>query len=143
MISLALGKVGDIKTNKDLNKRLNTLLSLIQSYIEEPSVLRNKIAHGQWVNALNRENTSKNEVLSTRLQQLDPVELGKRVKIHRYLGFIVRDLVQSPKAGFHNHYWTNIVNLENYITKTGMWSLESKKQLLSKKPINFVSKFQG
>ena len=140
MLELALDKVGDSQTNKDLNKRLVKLISLIKSYIEEPSVLRNKIAHGQWVNALNRENTSKNDDLTTQIENLDPIEIGKRVQIHRFLGFIVRDLVQSPKAGFHNHYWTNIVNLEQVIKQTQNWSLTSKKQLLSKKPIQYESK---
>lgn len=137
MIHLALSKVGDPKTSRDLNGRLNKLLSLIKSYIEEPSILRNKIAHGQWINALNSENTAMNQELSDQLSKLDFVELGKRVDIHQYLGFIVRDLVQSPKAGFHNHYWTNVVNLENYVNKTKNWSIESKRIRLSKKPIKY------
>lgn len=143
MINLALSKVGDIKTNADLKRRLDTLLSLIKDYIEEPSILRNRIAHGQWVNALNRENTSTNKDISKKLDELDPVEIGKRIEIHRYLGFIVRDLVQSPKAGFHKHYWTNIVNLEKYLNDTKSWSLKSKKLFLSKKPIQYKQKGNG
>lgn len=137
MIRKALEKVGDPEANKDLGKRLDTILSLVKDYIEEPSILRNKIAHGQWVNALNRENTSVNQGLTKDLDELDPIELQKRVKIHYYMGCIVRDLVQSPKAGFHRHYWTNIVNLESYINKTKNWSLESKRQALLKKPIKY------
>lgn len=137
MIEKALEKVGDPNTNRDLGSRLETLLSLVKHYIEEPSILRNKIAHGQWLNALNRENTAINQILSTALDELDPVEIGKRVEIHRFMGFIVRDLVQSPKAGFHKHYWTNIVNLETYMKETENWSLESKKLGLSKKPIKY------
>lgn len=139
MIKKALEKVGDSNTNRDLGRRLETLLSLVKDYIEEPSILRNKIAHGQWVNALNRDNTAVNDVLNKSLDELDPVEIGKRVEIHRFMGFIVRDLVQSPKAGFHKHYWTNIVNLENYLKETESWSLESKKLALSKKPIKYKS----
>jgi len=139
MIKKALEKVGDPNTNRDLGRRLETLLSLVKDYIEEPSILRNKIAHGQWVNALNRDNTAVYDVLSKSLDELDPVEIGKRVEIHRFMGFIVRDLVQSPKAGFHKHYWTNIVNLENYLKETESWSLESKKLALSKKPIKYKS----
>ncbi len=139
MIKKALEKVGDPNTNRDLGRRLETLLSLVKDYIEEPSILRNKIAHGQWVNALNRDNTAVNDVLSKSLDELDPVEIGKRVEIHRFMGFIVRDLVQSPKAGFHKHYWTNIVNLENYLKETESWSLESKKLSLSQKPIKYKS----
>lgn len=140
MISKALKKVGDPETNKDLRKRLDTLLSLVKEYIEEPSVLRNKIAHGQWVNALNRENTAVNQALTKDLDQLDSVDLQKRIEIHRFMGCIVRDLVQSPKAAFHRHYWTNIVNLESYMDKTKNWSLKSKKQQLLKKPIKYEAR---
>lgn len=136
MISIAIDKVADIKINADIKNRLKTLLDLVSLYIEDPSILRNKIAHGQWLNALNRENTAKNNVLSIQLDQLDPIQLGKRVEVHQYLGYIVRDLVQSPKAGFHNYYWTNIVNLEEFIKKTANWSLESRKKALAKKPIH-------
>jgi hypothetical protein len=139
MINKALEKVGDIDANKDLDRRLVTLLSLVNDYIEEPSILRNKIAHGQWVNALNRDNTAVNNDWSKLLDDLDPVEIGKRVEIHRFMGFIVRDLVQSPKAGFHKHYWTNIVNLENFMKETHNWSLQSKHLALSKKPIKYKS----
>jgi hypothetical protein len=143
MIRLALTKVGNTQTNRDLKGRLDKLLALIKSYVEEPSILRNKIAHGQWVNALNGENSAKNQELSTQLENLDSVELGKRLDIHQYLGFIVRDLVQSPKAGFHKHYWTNIVNLESYIEKTKNWSIESKKNNLLKKPITYKRQNTG
>jgi hypothetical protein len=139
MINKALEKVGDTNTNRDLGRRLETLLALVTDYIEEPSILRNKIAHGQWVNALNRENTAVNVALSKSLNELDSVEIGKRIEIHRFMGVIVRDLVQSPKAGFHKYYWTNIVNLENYIKETQNWSLDSKKLALSKKQIKYKS----
>lgn len=138
MINMALEKVGDLNKNKDLKSRLDKLLSIVNDYIEEPSVLRNKIAHGQWINALNRDNTAINTEITQKLDQLDPIEIGKRIEIHRYMGFIVRDLVQSPKAGFHKHYWTNIVNLETYMAHTKTWSLASKKALLLKKPIKFM-----
>ena len=137
MINLALSKVGDVQTNKDLKGRLEKLIALVNDYIEEPSILRNKIAHGQWINALNRECTKTNDELSKKLDELDPIEINKRIAIHRYMGLIVRDLVQSPKAGFHRHYWTNIVNLEAYIDETKDWSFETKKKLLSDKPIKF------
>jgi hypothetical protein len=138
MLKLALQKVGDKSKSKDLERRLETLLTIVEKYIEEPSIIRNKIAHGQWVVALNRENTSKNEHLTDQLEELDPIIIEKRFEIHKFLGFIVRDLVQSPKAGFHKHYWTNIVNLETFMKKTQNWSLESKREKLIIKPITYT-----
>ncbi|OQX01612.1 MAG: hypothetical protein BWK80_59580, partial [Desulfobacteraceae bacterium IS3] len=138
LLEEAMKKVGDTSLNKDLKKRLQTLIQLIDKFIEEPSILRNKIAHGQWVHALNRENTAKNQDITNQLSSLDPVEIERRFEIHRYLGFIVRDLIQSPKAGFHRHYWTNIVNLEMYTQKTANWSATTRKIKLSVKPISYI-----
>ena len=135
MIELALAKVGNLELKPDLKDRLDRLLILVSVYIKEPSLIRNKMAHGQWLHALNSENTALNSELSQKLAKLDSVEIGKGIQVHRYLGFIVRDLVQSPKASFHNHYWTNIVNLEQYLKSTEKWTLASKKTQLSKKPI--------
>jgi len=137
MLELALKKVGDKSQSKDLESRLETLFKIVNEHIEESSIIRNKIAHGQWMFALNRENTAKNEHLTCLLDRLDPVEIEKKFEIHKYLGFIVRDLVQSPTVGFHKHYWTNIVNLEIYMNKTKDWSLESKRKKVVVKPITY------
>ena len=49
MLDIALQKVGDWNTNKDLETRRTTLKKIIGEYIEKPQELRNKIAHGQWI----------------------------------------------------------------------------------------------
>lgn len=133
MLELAMTKVGDVNRNKDINTRLARLLNMVSEYIEEPSIIRNKLAHGQWKNALNRDNTSKNIDLSAKIANLDPVIIEKKFEIHRFLGYIVRDLVQSPKAGFHNHYWTNMVNLEEYLNRTINWNSQTKALKLQAK----------
>lgn len=137
MLENAMRKVGDTATRGDLNNRLRKLVNIAKDYIAEPSEIRNKIAHGEWINALNSAVTATNPITSQILKQLDPVLVEKRFEIHRYMGYIVRDLIQSPKAGFHKHYWTNIVNLEDYMKKTASWNLNTKKVLLLKKPISY------
>jgi hypothetical protein len=137
MLDLAMEKVGNTKKRVDLRQRLDKLWGLVDTYIEEPSIIRNKIAHGQWVRALNRDNTKENFDLTAALQALDPVILMKMFEIHRYIGEIVRDLVQSPVAGLHHRYWGTIVKLENYQRNTQGWSLESKRAKLALKPIKF------
>lgn len=134
MIEIALSKVGRWQKGSDLPNRKKKLLSIIKEYIQEPSQLRNKIAHGQWVVALNRENTAQNQELTQKLQTLDFVEITKWFKVHSFLGFIVRDLVQSPQKGFHNNYWTNLTELEMYLNRTKRWNTTSKKIELSRKP---------
>src|SRR5690606_31788658 len=135
MIDLAMDKEGDWRNTKDLLDRRNSLIKIISDYIISPSILRNKIAHGQWEFALNRENTKENEDLTTKLNDLNIVEVTKWFDIHQFMGLIIRDLVQSPKKGFHNNYWVNLTKLEEYLIKSKTWTLETKKAELKKKPI--------
>ena len=127
LLDKSMSRVGDAQLNKDLRARLTKLETMTKIYIEDPSIIRNKIAHGQWIHALNRRNTAKNEAMTLGISNLDPVEIMKNRKIHQYFGYIVRDLMQSPTKGFHRHYWTNIVNLEQFISKSRNWTLNSKK----------------
>ena len=135
MIDLAMDKVGDWNNTKDLLDRRNSLLQIISDYIISPSILRNKIAHGQWEFALNRENTKENKDLTAQLKDLNIVEISKWFDIHQFMGLIIRDLIQSPKKGFHNNYWVNLTNLEESLIKSKNWTLETKKSQLKKKPI--------
>jgi hypothetical protein len=135
MIDLAFDKVGDWKNKSDLLTRRNSLRKTIEDFIITPSILRNKIAHGQWEFALNRDNTKENEELTNQLKDLDVVEITKWFEIHQYLGRIIRDLIQSPKKGFHNNYWVNLTDLEKYLIKAKTWTLETKKERLKMKPI--------
>lgn len=127
LITLAIEKVGDIDKSDDLSKRKETIINIITNHVEQPSILRNKIAHGQWVHALNREHTKESTSFTDNLANLDYVKIDILFKIHEYLGAIMRDLVQSPKKSFHTNYWEIIIKLENYIKKTENWSIETRK----------------
>jgi hypothetical protein len=137
MVHLALKKVGKWSKNSDWQNRRKRLGEIIENYINSPTVLRNKVAHGQWFHALNTDNTAENIDLTKKLAELDFVELDKYFEVHKYLGLIIRELVQSPKKGFHQNYWVHMTALEEYVDKTRNWNIESKKSKLSKKkPIN-------
>lgn len=133
MIQIALSKVGNWQKNKDIQNRRIKLYEIIDKYLEPPSLIRNKLAHGQWVNALNRKNTKRNESLTEELKNLDFVEITKWFEVQRLFGFILRDLIQSPKKGFHNNYWVYITELESFLEKTKDWNFESKKKRLIRK----------
>jgi hypothetical protein len=135
MIDLAMDKVGEWRIIADLEARRNSLHKIISDFVTTPSILRNKIAHGQWEFALNRENTKENKDLTTDLNNLDVVMITKWFDVHQFLGLIIRDLIQSPKKGFHNNYWTNLTNLEQYLLTSSSWTLATKKQKLQLKPI--------
>ena len=133
MIDLAMNKVGDWNNNVDLMGRRNKLHEIIGKYIEEPQGIRNKIAHGQWVHALNSQNTNENEDITQKISDLNVVELTIWAKIHQYLAYIIRDLVQSPQIGHHNNYWVNLIELEQFIIESSNWTIEKRKERLSKK----------
>ncbi len=128
LIELAINKVGNINKSSDLQTRKETIINIISNHVEKQSILRNKIAHGQWVHAVNREHTKESFDFTSDLNNLDYVKIDILFKIHQYLGLILRDLVQSPKKGFHHNYWSNITKLENYIQKTVGWSIETRKE---------------
>ena len=130
MLDIALQKVGDRKKNKDLEKRRTLLKKYISEYIEKPQELRNKIAHGQWIHALNSNNTKENPATTSRIEDLNVVKIMIWFEVHQYLCFIIRDLIQSPKKGFHNNYWTNLTNLEEFLKESEVWTLEKRVQRL-------------
>lgn len=135
MINLAFLKVGDPSTDPVLNSRLNHLLLLVKNQIEKPSLLRNKIAHGQWVKALNAASNKVNSDLTNQLDGLDAVQIFRQVEMHQYLGSIVRDLVQSPGRGFGRDYARHIADLDSYAVRTQNWSVQDKRKELLRKPI--------
>ena len=136
MIDLAMNKVGDWNNVNDLLNRRNELHNIVAIYIEEPQGLRNKIAHGQWVHALNNINTNENQDTTNRMKNLDVVKITIWLEIHQYLAYIIRDLVQSPQKGFHNNYWVNLVKLNDYIANSQNWTIEKRIERIRNKKIN-------
>ena len=126
MIDIALDKVGNYQTNSDLRIKRDKIRDIIDEYIEKPQLIRNKIAHGQWVHALNNPMTGENVVTTSEILRLDVVEVSKWFEIHQYLCFIVRDLIQSPSKGFHNNYWVNYTRLEEFFLRSSSWTLEKR-----------------
>lgn len=120
-------------TNTDLLSRRSELQNIIDNYIKNPSELRNKIAHGQWDFALNRENTAENTVKTQELNDLTVIQISIWSEVHQYLGLIVRDLIQSPKNGFHRNYWTNLVALQQFITDSNSWTMS--KRIATLRPV--------
>lgn len=138
MIDLAFKKDGDTNTDPENKARLDKLLLLIKVHIDGPSKLRNKIAHGQWVKALNSTATKVNRSLTSQLGQLDSVQIRRQIDMHQFLGRLIRDLIQSPKNGFGRDYLKNIAALEDFIIKSQHWSIQTKKVRLLRKPIKYM-----
>lgn len=123
-----------ITSNQDKSRVRECLEQLkLEKYLEAPARIRNKLAHGQWVQAFNQNNTKLDPELSKRIETLDYVHILNSVEVHRHLSYFFRDLIQSPTKGFMNRYENHIKNLEDHIRKTSHWSIASKKVLLQKK----------
>ena len=118
------------QSNVDFSDRRKELQKIIDNYIKVPSELRNKIAHGQWDYALNRDNTAENASKTLDLRALSVIQITIWSNVHQFLGLIVRDLIQSPKSGFHRNYWINLVKLEQFITKSSTWTMNKRMTTL-------------
>jgi len=131
-VDLALKKVNPKKTGEVSNKR-QQLLKIIKQYIIEPSLLRNKIAHGQWAIALNRSNTAVNNESTKSLAALDAVAVNIWFQVYKYLELIVEDLIESPEKTHERDYWLHLTKLEQYLRRTRSWTLEDKVRMLQEK----------
>jgi hypothetical protein len=115
---------------KEVKKKEIRLLKIVEENIIPISLIRNKIAHGQWSVALNREHTAKNENLTDELNELDYVKVDLLFQIQQAIGFIVRDLLQSPQRGHLRFFWQRDTELERLLNKRLSQDMESKLKAL-------------
>ena len=131
---VAIRRVEGGKYNHQVNAR-KKLGELIETYIFDPTLIRNKLAHGQWTVALNRENTDINQELTRQLVALDVVELYRREQVLRPLAAIIEDMIESPDRAHFKDYWKHLARIEDTQRTLSKWTMERKrKQLLAKRP---------
>ncbi|MFN8890802.1 MAG: hypothetical protein ACK530_02290 [Alphaproteobacteria bacterium] len=111
------------------------ILKLVSEYVTDPSLLRNKIAHGQWRVALNKGNTAVNPALTQKLDELDIVKIDIWFGSHRRLALIVENLIESPRRTFIGAYWPQLIELEAFVDKTKLWSISAKVASIRAKSI--------
>lgn len=131
-IDIALWKINSKKSNH-IPKVRKKIDNLIKEYIEEPSLIRNKIAHGQWCIALNRENTKENIELTEKVNNLTVVDLLKYKDAFDSLSTIVEDIIESPNKAHWKFYWKHIVEFEKNQKRMSKFTLEDKREKLQKK----------
>ncbi len=114
---------------------------MIESYIFDPSLLRNKLAHGQWCIALNRENDRVNADATAEIQNLNVIELYKRKQALEKLAQIIEDIIESPNKAHPRDYWPHIVDLEKTQLELSSWTMQKKiDQLLRKQSAHLQKK---
>lgn len=101
----------------DFQNIINHTIQLINDYIFVPSQLRNRVAHGQWVTALNGSNTNVSLPLTQALTDLNIVTLDTHKIACLGLAEIIRYIVESPNKSFNSEYARVAARLDNELTK--------------------------
>lgn len=131
-VELSLRKVQGKSSGHVANTR-QKIESLIDQYIYDPSLLRNKIAHGQWKVALNSHNTKVNSTLTSKVQAITVVDLYRYKQAFQSLFRIVEDIIESPNKAHHRDYWGHISQFEESQFEMSAWTVEKKITALKAK----------
>ncbi|MBB6095631.1 hypothetical protein HNQ60_004522 [Povalibacter uvarum] len=129
---LAVRRIDGAKSNHAQNV-LKKLGKLIEMYVFDPSLIRNKLAHGQWSVALNRENDAVNDNLTNEITNLDVIELYRRKHALEKLASILEDIVESPNKAHRRDYWTHLTALEEKQAEFATWTMRKKAEQLTAK----------
>jgi len=112
------------------------LTEIIDGHVFDPSLLRNKLAHGQWVVALNRKNTAVQADLTARIAALDIVVIAAWIEGHALLAQLVEHLIESPKKAFMRDWYQYVTKIEEKVVEYEKRTLdEHVKRLRAKDSI--------
>jgi hypothetical protein len=109
------------------------LEELVDSHVFDPSLLRNKLAHGQWLVALNRDNDAVNAKLTAEIGSLDVVKIASWIEIHRLLSGVVETLLESPKKAFVRDWYEYAVELGDKMDDAELRTLADHVAILKTK----------
>lgn len=111
-------------------KKLN---DIIDEFIAAPASIRNKIAHGQWCEALNSKLTDVNIDLTRELKTINVVLVDRWFKVYKKMQLIVDDLIKSPDKAFKRDHWGHYSELVDLIEKSKDWTNHTKQNVLNPK----------
>lgn len=131
-IEVSCSRVNDVE-EPEMKEFKKTLKSLVDEYIKEPSLVRNKIAHGQWAVALNSKNTKPNQELTNALENLDIVKLQVMYNSISSLFSIMQDLISSPNNAHGKFHKKHLENHLNNKEEMKSWTLEKRIASLKQK----------
>lgn len=125
-LDIAFIKFNRNNKGSEVPNKKKEIKAIIQKYIVDPSVIRNKIAHGQLTIALNRKNTALNYDITNKIEDLNVVTIQRWFKINMALANIIEELIESPDKAHYENYYSDFQYLQSYIEKTKDWTIESK-----------------
>lgn len=126
-VELSFKRLGRNSNFGEIANKKQTLNRILKNYIIKPSQIRNKVAHGQWIECLNNNCTKVNSDATLEMKQLDFVKIDRYFSIYKKFQQCILDLMLSPKTHYRDYY-VIMVELEKYIESTKLWSLETKKK---------------
>ena len=132
------GSSGSHKPN--IKQKFNRL---VDSYLFEPHLLRNKIAHGQWIEALNSKNTKTNSDVSSQLELITILDLDRFKEALKSIYTILEDIIESPNKAHRKFYWEQITEFEVSQIKMAKWNIENKIETLKKKKSYFKKSYDA
>lgn len=138
-VELSFKKVQGKNSSHVPNAKLK-INELIGAYIFDPSLLRNKIAHGQWKVALNKNNTDVNAELTSKIRAISVIDLYRKKSAFQSLSRIIEDIIKSPNKAHHRDYWIHITQFEKSQREMELWTIENKISALKTKKSHAKSK---
>lgn len=140
-LELAFIKFTQAAKGSEIPNKLQNLKRIISEYIIDPSLIRNKIAHGQFTIALNSKNTALNWNLTNQIQAMDYIWIYRLFEINKKLTQIIEDLIESPHRAHYEQYYTKYQQLVEFIGESASWTIATKMNTASmKKPAVFGRK---
>jgi hypothetical protein len=106
---------------------------IIEKYVFDPSLLRNKLAHGQWMVALNRKNDAVQCDLTQRIENLNITQIDSWIHGHKLLAGTVETLIESPTKTFVRDWYQYVVDIEASIEASQSRSIEEHIRRIKKK----------
>jgi len=142
-----INKILDISTPYTPRTRYMALIDIIHNELLESYQVRNRIAHGQWKYAFNKELTGINSDLTRKIRTENILMLQYKLSMFKSLAQIIHDLAIS-KPTFERDFDTNYNNIErqkkyyhnhdyqDYVKKR----VEKKKRGIARRKANIRAK---
>ncbi|WP_189381883.1 hypothetical protein [Gemmobacter nanjingensis] len=111
------------------------LFEVIDRHVFDPSLCRNKLAHGQWTVALNRQNDAIQADLTAQIAALDIVRVSSWIRGHELMAEAVEALIESPRKAFMRDWYQYVVELEAAIIAAEQRTLQQHVQKLIAKDV--------
>ena len=131
-VQFGLKKIPAQKSGFSPNAR-QELERAIDDYVRQPSLLRNKIAHGQWSLALNSKNDAINPEVTGMLAQMTIITVDRWYGGHRHLASIIESLIESPERTFSRDFWPQLTALKAFAKDAQAWTIETRSQAIKAK----------